>query len=253
VAPAAQIGVEVTPRVERRSRPSNDSQSVPVSSRIHARRYSRLRPGGAARRYELKQAPDTSFAADLSLALRVVEHVKRAGERYTQTPSSFAVPLCVESITTPGWIDKLQPALQAPMPKDLIGFSLPPEAWNDQPEICERFIAECERANCFVALDDFTLGSHGLRLLRSPAVRCLKLEATLIDTVVRDKFAQATLAAIVQAARVLGPYCVAKQVYSQAQVKWLAAAGIEFADSVNRGVAVVAPKTDEVPSLADEE
>jgi hypothetical protein len=249
VAAALDIAMKVSPRVERRLRSSNKNLSVPVASRIHARRYARLRAGGSARRYEVKPAPDASFASDLALALRVVEHVKRAGERYTQTPSSFAVPLSLESIQKPGWIEKLQPALPGQAPNDLIGFSLPRLAWDSEPEACEKFIADCERAKCFVALDDFTLGSHGLRLLRSSAVRCLKLEPTLISTVIRDKFAQATLAAIVQAARVLGLYCVAKQVSSQAQVKWLAAAGIEFADSVDRGVAVVAAKTDEVPAL----
>ena len=100
-----------------------------------------------------------------------------------------------------------------------------------------------------MCLDDFNLGSTGLNLLRSPAVKCLKLEPALIGAVVHDKFAHATLAAIVQAARVLGLYCVAKQVSSQSEAKWLAAAGIEFADGVSRGVAVAAARTGEALTL----
>jgi hypothetical protein len=39
---------------------------------------------------------------------------------------------------------------------------------------------------------------------------------------------------------VLGLYCVAKRVSTASEVKWLAAAGIEFADGVSRGLAVAA-------------
>jgi EAL domain-containing protein (putative c-di-GMP-specific phosphodiesterase class I) len=237
-APAAAARPVVMPR-ERRAQPS--SKIAARSATIHARRYARLRAGGAARRYELKPAPDASFAADLTLTTRLIEHLQRSGDRYTQTPASFAVPLSLPSITQGGWLAKLDPVMaRAGLQENLIGFCLPPSAWNQQFEATEQFIAECEQHRCFVALDDFNLGSSGLSLLRSSAVKCLKLDGKLISAVVNDKFAHATMAAIVQAARVLGLYCVAKQVSSSSEVKWLAAAGIEFADGVSRGVAVAA-------------
>jgi hypothetical protein len=217
---------------------------------IHARRYARLRAGGAARRYEVKPGPNSSFASDLTLATRVIEHVKRSGDRYTQTPASFAIPLSVESITRPGWLSKLEPILaRADLPDNLIGFCLPLAAWEHEFQATRLFLTECEQMRCFVSLEDFTLGSSGLTLLRSSAVKCLKLDPKLVSAVVHDKFCHATMAAIVQAARVLGLYCVARQVSSSSEVKWLAAAGIEFAESVSPGVATAATKTGEVPVL----
>jgi EAL domain-containing protein (putative c-di-GMP-specific phosphodiesterase class I) len=239
-AEAAAPAQVVVPR-ERRAQSSTGDKLGARSATIHARRYARLRAGGAARRYEVKPAPSASFAADLTLATRVVEHLQRSGDRYTQTPASFAVPLSLQSITQGGWLARLDPILaRAGLQDNLIGFCLPPTAWDQEFEATEQFIAECEQHRCFVALDDFNLGSSGLSLLRSSAVKCLKLDGNLINAVVNDKFAHATMAAIVQAARVLGLYCVAKQVSSSSEVKWLAAAGIEFADGVSRGVAVAA-------------
>jgi EAL domain-containing protein (putative c-di-GMP-specific phosphodiesterase class I) len=247
IAPEAAARAQVVVPRERRAQPSTSDKLASRSGTIHARRYARLRAGGAARRYEVKQAPGASFAADLTLATRVIEHLQRSGDRYTQTPASFAVPLSLQSITQGGWLAKLDPIMaRAGLPDNLIGFCLPPSAWNQEFEATEQFIAECEQHHCFVALDDFNLGSSGLKLLRSSAVKCLKLDGNLISAVVNDKFAHATMAAIVQAARVLGLYCVAKQVSSGSEVKWLAAAGIEFADGVSRGVAVAATtKNDE--------
>jgi EAL domain-containing protein (putative c-di-GMP-specific phosphodiesterase class I) len=239
--------------IERRAKPS--AEQSPPTPAIHARRYARLRAGGAARHYEVKLAPDRSFAADLTLASRVAEHIRRSIERYTQTPSSFAIPLCADSVTRGGWIARLQPILtRLSLPAGLMGFSLSREIWQRQSQAAEVFIRECAQAGCFIVLDDFTLADSGLALLRSSAVKCLKIEANLTAAVINDKFAHATLAAILQAARVLGLYCVAKQVASSSQAKWLAAAGVEFADGVSRGVATAATKTGEVPVLkADSE
>ena len=244
--PAAQA------QTERRGQPSGAQRATASSTgdAIHARRYARLRAGGTARRYEVKPGLNCSFASDLTLATRVIEHVKRSGDRYTQTPASFAIPLSVESITRPGWLSKLEPILaRADLPDNLIGFCLPLAAWEHEFEATRLFLTECEQMRCFIALEDFTLGSSGLTLLRSSAVKCLKLDPKLVGAVVHDKFCHATMAAIVQAARVLGLYCVAKQVSSSSEVKWLAAAGIEFAEGVSPGVATAATRTGEVPVL----
>jgi EAL domain-containing protein (putative c-di-GMP-specific phosphodiesterase class I) len=236
---------------ERRAQAGLSEHASEREGTIHARRYARLRAGGAARRYEVKLAPNASFAADITLATRVIEHLQRSGDRYTQTPSSFAIPLSVQSVTQRGWLAKLQPILaRANLQDNLVGFCLSPAAWDQQPDAAQRFIGECEQHHCFVALDDFSLLSSGLSLLRSSAVKCLKLDGALIASVVHDRFAHATMAAIVQAARVLGLYCVAKRVSSASEVKWLAAAGIEFADGVSRGLAVAATtKRDEAMTL----
>jgi EAL domain-containing protein (putative c-di-GMP-specific phosphodiesterase class I) len=100
----------------------------------------------------------------------------------------------------------------------------------------------CARARCGVTLDEFSLGRPGFDLLRLPALRCLKLDHALIGAIISDKFCQANVAAIVQAAHVLGLYCVAVNAESSQTREWLAAAGIEFADQLSRGPADGATK-----------
>jgi len=62
----------------------------------------------------------------------------------------------------------------------------------------------------------------------------LRIAAPLTANVLSDKFAHANVSAIIKAARVLGLYCVAKGVKSPATARWLAAAGIEFAERSSR-------------------
>lgn len=229
--------------VERRAKPAPEPAADARGNSIRARRYTRLRAGGAARRYEVKPPLNASFKDDLALTTMVAMHVQRSGERYTQTPSTFTVPLSIDSVTQGGWVSKVQSMLtRAGLPRGMLGFSLSPAIWRDQAAATERFIAECEAIGCFIALDDFSLQSTGLSLLRSGAVKCLKLDPRLLAAVVNDRFSHAQLVAIVQAARVLGLYCVAKQVASTSQVKWLTSAGIEFADGVGRGVVIAIAK-----------
>jgi EAL domain-containing protein len=229
--------------VERRAKPAPEPTADARANSIRARRYTRLRAGGAARRYEVKPSPDASFKGDLALTTMVAMHVQRSGDRYTQTPSTFTVPVSVDSVTQSGWVSKVQSMLtRNALPRGMLGFSLSPAIWRDQAAAAERFIAECEAIGCFIALDDFSLHHTGLSLLRSAAVKCLKLDPRLLAAVVNDRFSHAQLVAIVQAARVLGLYCVAKQVASTSQVKWLTSAGIEFADGVGRGVVIAIAK-----------
>ncbi len=239
--PAAAPAVQV----ERRAKPAPEPTADARSNSIRARRYTRLRAGGAARRYEVKPSPDATFKGDLALTTMVAMHVQRSGDRYTQTPSTFTLPLSVDSVTQSGWVSKVQSLLtRTALPRGVLGFSLSPAIWRDQATATERFIAECEAVGCFIALDDFSLHNTGLSLLRSGAVKCLKLDPRLIAAVVNDRFSHAQLVAIVQAARVLGLYCVAKQVTSTSQVKWLTSAGVEFVDGVGRGVVIANSKRD---------
>lgn len=205
---------------------------------LRARRYARLRAGGTTRRYELI-AERSDPEQDRARCLALIEHLQRRRERYEQEPSSFAVPLCADSVVRPDWLRDLAPALQrADLEPGMFGLAIPARAWTHGLKACEQFLAQCEQSGCFALLDDFSLGRSGFTLLRSPALRFLKLDAALVATVNQDKFSQATVAAIVQAARVLGLHCIAKQVDSGSRSQqWLAAAGIELTD--NTGTATI--------------
>jgi hypothetical protein len=205
---------------------------------LQAHRYVRLRPGGTTRRYEIDLPPGApaSLTNDLRLARRVIEHLDRERERYLQDPASFTVPLCASAVLSPSFIEQLTAAVGAAhLPEGMLGFSLPSAAWSHESHNTGRFMQACEKAHCFVTLDEFNLGRSGFDLLRLPALRCLKLDPALVGAISSDKFSQATVAAIVQAARVLGLHCVAVNADAPQTREWLAAAGIEFADQVNRG------------------
>src|SRR5207245_11172919 len=86
-----------------------------------------------------------------------------------------------------------------------------------------------DQLGCFVVIDDFSFDSAVLPLLRSKALRLVKIDPKLTSAAIRDKFAQAMVVAIVQAVKVLGIHCSAKRVESQASLQWLTAVGCDFA------------------------
>jgi len=80
-----------------------------------------------------------------------------------------------------------------------------------------------------VVMDDFSFDSQVLPLLRSRALRLVKIDAKLSSSALKDKLSQAMVVATVQAAKVLGIHCSAKKVDSQAALQWLTAIGCDFA------------------------
>jgi hypothetical protein len=215
--------------------------AAPVEE-LRSRAYSRLlRSGGATRRYEVAREDSESFSQDLSRASRLIQLLQKRGTRAAPSPASFTLPLCVASVLTPDLLAQLAPAIDnAKLADDMLGLCIPAAAWEQDLAATQRFIEQCERLRCFVALDDFNLTRPGFALLGSSALRCLKLDAALTANVPENKFAHANVAAIVKAARVLGLYCVAKGVKTPAAARWMAAAGIEYAERPTRAAASAA-------------
>jgi EAL domain-containing protein (putative c-di-GMP-specific phosphodiesterase class I) len=212
---------------------SESQTSADVS--LRSRPYVRLRPGGTTRRCEITLAASTSRQQDLHRATRLLQLLQRRDARESRAPATFALPLCVASVLTAEFLEQLAaPLQQAGIATDMLGFCLPAAAWEADPAATERFIERSGEHGCFIALDDFNLTAGGFGLLRAGAVRCLKLDAALISNVLTDKFAHASVVAIVKAARVLGLYCVAKGVKRTATARWLASNGVEFAERSSR-------------------
>lgn len=198
---------------------------------LRSRSYARLRNGGHTRRYEIADGATASLDQDLERARRLIMLVKRRGTLDAPSPASFALPLCAASVLSGDFLDRLSPQLQeAALAEDLLGFCLPASAWQRDPDAAQRFIERCGNLRCFVALDDFNLAGNGFALLRGAAVRCLKIDAAITASALDDKFAHANVSGIAKAARVLGLYCVAKGIKTPEQARWLAQAGVEFAD-----------------------
>jgi len=210
--------------------PAAESGEVPS---LRSRSYARLRNGGHTRRYEIADEPTSSLEQDLERALRLITLVKRRGTLDAPTPASFALPLCAASVLSGDFLDRLGPSLEeAALAGDSLGFCLPAIAWQHDPTAAQRFIERCGDLKCFVALDDFNLASNGFALLRGAALRCLKIDAAITASAHDDKFAHANVAGIAKVARVLGLYCVAKGVRTPEVARWLAQAGVEFADRI---------------------
>ena len=221
--------------------PASEAAATPASVRtaqtraalppLRLRRYSRLRSAGATRRYEIAGEP-TSTSADLDGARRLMHWLQRRGSRGARTPATFTLPLSAESVLASGFMAQLAPIIQgAALTEGVLGLRIPSSLAGLDSAATERFITECASQGCFVALDDFNLTSPGFALLRWSAVRCLKLDPALSADILTEKFSRASVVAIVKAARVLGLYCVAKDLKSAASARWLGAAGVDYAFS----------------------
>jgi EAL domain-containing protein (putative c-di-GMP-specific phosphodiesterase class I) len=110
-----------------------------------------------------------------------------------------------------------------------IGFELPETLCVHRRADAERLVQAIESAGSFLVLDDFAFDTNAIEFLRSKALRQLHVDAGLIGAALRDKLAQARIVAILQAARVLGLHCVAKQVQAETTRRWLTAAGFDLA------------------------
>jgi hypothetical protein len=201
---------------------------------IHARKYARLQSGGSTRRYEI--AASSAGDSDVVTFERVAGALARNRGRYEQQPAVFTVAVSPSAVEDAAFLGRVKSALQRnQIERGRIGIGLPAPAWREAPQFLGRFLGECEAIGCSITLDDFCLRHDAIALLRYPAVRCLKIDAALSTHAMTDRIVQAELAAIVQAARVLGLHCVAKGVASTATAKWLAALGIDFADRLPDG------------------
>ncbi len=110
-----------------------------------------------------------------------------------------------------------------------LGFEIRETQCRRHPaEVVRASLQMCERVGCHVIIDDFTFHSEVLQLLRQRAVRMLKIDASLTVKSLQDKMAQAQIAAISHASRMLGMHCVVKRIESPLVRQWLAATGVDL-------------------------
>jgi hypothetical protein len=227
--------------------PADHGGGTGAGGPIHARKYARLQSGGTTRRYEVL----SGGAGDELTIERVASWLARNRSRYEQQPATFTVMVAAAAIDNVAFLGRVKAALQRHgIERGRIGIGLPATAWREPARNLGRFLGECESIGCSVTLDDFSLRHDAVTLLRFPAIRCLKIDSSLSTHAMTDRVAQAELAAIVQAARVLGLHCVAKNVAAPPLAKWLAALGIDFVDRLSDGRSTGATtKTAEILAL----
>jgi EAL domain-containing protein (putative c-di-GMP-specific phosphodiesterase class I) len=199
---------------------------------LRLRELIRLRAGGRTRRYQVVPVSEQQRGDALTTLTQLLTWLRHNPQVLQGDPLSFTIGVSAQALSDPQLPASLARALaSAALEPGMIGFELREAACINHYSLAEDFIAQCDKSRCFVVIDDFTFNTAILELLRSGAVRLLKVDARLVTAALRDKLSQARVVAIAQAAKVLGTLCAAKYVESQSGRRWLAAVGFDLAQS----------------------
>jgi EAL domain-containing protein (putative c-di-GMP-specific phosphodiesterase class I) len=208
----------------------------PASLILEVHPFSKLRAGGRTRRYEVlpripnREANRTPAAMDGLVLQRLVSWLGANRSAWNLEPTSFSLNLSIATLEDQRFPQQVASCLKANgIAPDNLGFEIAEPLCTQYRAQVERFISLCDKLGCFVVIDDFSFDSSVLPLLRSKALRLVKIDSKLTSGALRDKLSQATVVAIVQAVKVLGIHCAAKRVESQASLQWLTAIGCDLA------------------------
>ncbi|MFZ0501576.1 MAG: EAL domain-containing protein [Steroidobacteraceae bacterium] len=196
--------------------------------------FVKLRPGGRMRRFEVlprtaRELRDPAVLDSLAMQ-RLLAWLGAHRAAWTVEPASFTLNLSIATLEDEGFLRQVAAGLQSNgIAPDTVGFEIAEPLCTQRRAQVERFMAACEKLGCFVVIDDFSLDSAVLPLLRSRALRLVKIDGRLTASALRDKLSQAIVVAVVQAVKVLGMHCAAQDVDSQAALQWLSAVGCDFA------------------------
>ncbi len=222
------------------SRPSSTGSSQAVSPdpalvMLDMLPFVKLRSGGRTRRFEVLPLGTARELRDPAMldALAIRRLMSWLGEHraaWTVEPTRFTLNLSIATLEDERFLRKVAAGLHSNgIAPDTVGFEIAEPLCTQRRAQVERFLAACDNLGCFVVIDDFSLDSAVVPLLRSKALRLVKIDSRLTAGALRDKLSQAMVIAIVQAVKVLGIHCAAQQVDSQAALQWLTAIGCDFA------------------------
>jgi len=196
--------------------------------------FAKLRAGGQTRRFQVQPRGSASQRDSAALDEQIVQQLLAwlAANRalWNGVPTSFTVNLSIATLEDERFLQKIGAALNTHgIAGETLGFEIAESLCAQQRAKVERFFSQCEKLGAWIAIDDFSFDSQVLPLLRSKALRMLKLDARLTAAALRDKLSQAVVVATVQAAKVLGIHCSAKKADSHASLQYLAAIGLDYA------------------------
>lgn len=206
--------------------------------------FSKLRAGGRTRRFEvLPRATQPNRAPpgfDKIALQQLLAWMGSNRAAWSLEPTSFTLNLSIATLEDERFPQFVASNLKANgIAPDNIGFEIAEPLCIQRRAQVERFITLCDKLGCFVVIDDFSLDSSITGLLRSRALRLVKIDPKLTTVALKDKLAQAMVVAIAQAVKVLGIHCSAKRVDTQASLQWLTAIGADFAQGA--ALAQIAP------------
>jgi EAL domain-containing protein (putative c-di-GMP-specific phosphodiesterase class I) len=208
----------------------------PSSLILDIQPFSKLRAGGRMRRYEVlpriphRDANRAPAAMDGLALQRLLGWLGSNRSAWSMEPTSFSLNLSISTLEDPKFPQQVASCLKANgIAADNLGFEIAEPLCTQHRAQVERFLSLCDKLGCFVVIDDFSFDSSVLPLLRSKALRLVKIDPKLTSVALKDKLSQAVVVAIVQAVKVLGIHCAAKRVESQASLQWLTGIGCDLA------------------------
>jgi EAL domain-containing protein (putative c-di-GMP-specific phosphodiesterase class I) len=202
--------------------------------------FAKLRPGGQLRRFQIlarmSPAPRDPAAQDALVLQRLMNWLATHRQAWNSQPTGFTVDLSIATLEDERFAQKVAAALNSHgIATETLGFEIAEALCTQRRAQVERFIAQCEKAGVWVVIDGFSFDSQALPLLRSKALRLVKIDPKLTSAALKDKLSQALVVASVQAAKVLGIHCAAQKVDTQASLQWLTAIGCDFAQGALLG------------------
>ncbi|TLY90476.1 MAG: EAL domain-containing protein [Gammaproteobacteria bacterium] len=198
--------------------------------------FAKLRAGGQTRRFQVlarsatRTAQRDPAALDALILQKLLGWLAAHRAEWNSQPTSFTVNLSIATLEDERFVHKIAAALnEHAIAAETLGFEIAEALCTQHRARVERFITQCEKLGVWVVIEDFSFDSQVLPLLRSTAVRLVKIDPKLTSSALKDKLSQALVVATVQAAKVMGIHCAAKRVDSQAALQWLTAIGCDFA------------------------
>ena len=244
-APPAAAVPRATPAVSAQPAAAATPQSDP-NLILEVLPYSKLRAGGQTRRFQIQArlsarvAQCDPAALDALILQRLLDWLASHRALWTSQPTCFTLNLSIATLEDERFAQRVSAELNAHgIAAEALGFEIAETLATQRRAQVERFITQCDKLGTPVVIDDFSFDSQVLPLLRSKAVRLVKIDPKLTTVALKDKFAQALVIATVQAAKVLGIHCAAKRVDTQALAQWLGAIGCDF----GQGAALSGPKS----------
>jgi EAL domain-containing protein (putative c-di-GMP-specific phosphodiesterase class I) len=219
------------------------SAPADVNVQLEVLPFGKLRAGGQTRRFQVTARVAGNMrdpaAQDALVLQRLMGWLAAHRAAWNSQPTGFTLNLSIATLEDERFAQKLAATLHSHgIAGDTFGFEIAEALCTQRRAQVERFITQCEKVGAWIVIDDFSFDSQVLTLLRSKAVRVVKIDTKLTSSALKDKLCQAMVVATVQAAKVLGIHCAAKKVDSQAALQWLTAIGCDFA----QGAALAAPQ-----------
>lgn len=196
--------------------------------------FVKLRSGGRMRWFEVlprgtpRQNRDPA-ALDVLAVQGLLAWLAEHRDAWTAEPTTFTLNLSIATLEDDRFLRQLSSSLdRSAISADAVGFEIAEPLCTQRRAQVERFISGCERLGCSVVIDGFSFDSAVIPLLRSKALRLVKMDPRLTAGALKDKLSQALVVAIVQAVKVLGIHCAAQQIDSKHVLRWLTAAGCDL-------------------------